>query len=95
MTHFRFSTTRLLAGAACLSALMLGGCGTPTPLQNTGIKACEQLAAQLGQGQNVSADALRQRWGEPWRRMQVRTFDGALWEYRFMNAGTLWGFVAW
>jgi hypothetical protein len=79
-----------LAVSTALAALLLSACGTPTPLQNTGIKACEQLAAQLVQGQSISADTLRQQWGEPWRRMQVRTFDGALWEYRFLNAGTLW-----
>lgn len=82
--------TRSVLAAALLMG-SLAGCGTPTPLQATGIKACDQLGAQLVQGQSLSADALRQRWGEPWRRMQVRNFEGAIWEYRFMNAGTMWG----
>jgi hypothetical protein len=91
MTHRPRPKTRILPAVACLAALLTSGCGTPTPLQTTGIKACDQLATQIGQGASLSADALRQRWGEPWRRMQVRNFEGAIWEYRFMNAGTLWG----
>ncbi len=77
--------------AIIIIATGLAACGTPTPLQTTGVKACEQQAAQLDQGQPLTGDALLQRWGIPGKRMTVRNFDGAIWEYPFINAGVLWG----